>query len=127
MCKPAWCATAPIWDELADEYDEGLRGAFTFDDKVYGFPLDLSYWFMWYNTDIYEKYGLEVPDTWDEMLANCDVLVENGITPFSLTGSDSWTSFIWFEEILMHSNPQAYEDLCAGRIKWTDEAVRNAS
>lgn len=114
-----------VWDELKDEYDEGLRGAFTFDGKVYGFPLDLAYWFMWYNTDLYEKYGLKVPQTWDEMMANCDVLVKNGVTPFSLTGSDSWTSFIWFEELLMHSNPQAYEDLCAGKIKWTDDAVKN--
>ena len=114
-----------VWDQLKDEYDEGLRGAFTFDGKVYGFPLDLAYWFMWYNTSVYEKYGLKVPETWDEMMANCDVLVKNGVTPFSLTGSDSWTSFIWFEEILMHSNPQAYEDLCAGKIKWTDDAVKN--
>ncbi|MEG2624161.1 MAG: extracellular solute-binding protein, partial [Clostridia bacterium] len=112
-----------VWDELKDEYTDGLRAAFTFDDKCYGMPLDLSYWFVFYNKAVFEKYNLDVPATWDELMNVCDVLVANGITPFNLTANDGWTSFIWFEELLLRSNPEAYEALCANKIRWDDPAV----
>lgn len=115
-----------VWDELMDEYTEGLRAAFTFDGKCYGFPRDLSYWYVHYNTEVFDMYGLEPPTTWDELLAVCDTLVANGITPFNLTANDGWTSFIWFEELMLRTDPEAYEKLCAGEIRWDDPAVINA-
>ena len=115
-----------IWDEHADEYSEGLRDAFTFDGKCYGFPLDLSYWFVYYNTSVFEKLGLTPPTTWDELMAICDTMVANDVVPFNLTANDGWTSFIWFEELLLRSDPEAYEALCAGQIRWDDPAVIKA-
>lgn len=115
-----------VWDSLKDEYTEGLRSAFTFDGKCYGFPRDLSYWYVHYNTELFKEYGLSVPKTWAELEKVCDTLVEKGVTPFNLTANDGWTSFIWFEELLLRSNPKAYEDLCAGAIRWDDPAVKNA-
>ncbi len=114
-----------VWDELKSEYSEGLRQAFTFDGKCFGMPLDLSYWYVYYNKTVFEKYDLTPPETWAELESVCDTLVANGVTPFNLTANDGWTSFIWFEELLLRSNPQAYEDLCAGRIKWDNPAVLN--
>lgn len=112
-----------VWDEHKDEYSEGLRNAFTFDGKCYGMPLDLSYWFVYYNTSVFEQYNLTPPTTWDELMSVCDTLVANGVTPFNLTANDGWTSFIWFEELLLRSNPEAYEALCAGEMRWDDPAV----
>lgn len=113
------------WDKYADEYTEGLRGAFTFDGKCYGLPLDLSYWYVYYNTKVFEDNGIAPPTTWEELTAACDKLVAAGVTPFNLTANDGWTSFIWFEELLLRSNPEAYEQLCAGEIRWDDPAVKN--
>ena len=113
------------WDNHKDEYSEGLRNAFTFDGKVFGIPMDLSYWYVYYNTKVFEDNGLVPPKTWDELIAIADKLVEVGVTPFNLTANDGWTSFIWFEELLLRSDPQAYEDLCAGVIRWDDPAVQN--
>ena len=112
------------WDKFTDEYSEGLRNAFTFDGKCYGLPTNMSYWLVFYNTKVFEDNGLTPPATWDELIACCDKLVEAGVTPCSLTANDGWTSFIWFEELLMRSNPVAYEQLCAGEIKWDDPAVK---
>lgn len=44
-----------------------------------------------YNKAIFEEQGLEVPTTWDELIAVCDALVDAGITPFYGTLADSWT------------------------------------
>ncbi|MFJ4999032.1 ABC transporter substrate-binding protein [Microbacterium sp. NPDC088619] len=44
-----------------------------------------------YNREIFEQQGLEVPQTWDELLAVCDQLKEAGIDPFYATFKDDWT------------------------------------
>ncbi|WP_065572080.1 ABC transporter substrate-binding protein [Microbacterium oleivorans] len=44
-----------------------------------------------YNTQIFEDNGLEVPTTWDELIAVCDALEEAGVTPFYGTFKDDWT------------------------------------
>ncbi|MFB8188608.1 ABC transporter substrate-binding protein [Microbacterium sp. NPDC055988] len=44
-----------------------------------------------YNKDIFEAQGLEVPQTWDELLAVCDQLKAAGIDPFYGTFKDDWT------------------------------------
>ena len=44
-----------------------------------------------YNKEIFEAQGLEVPQTWDELLAVCDQLKDAGIDPFYATFKDDWT------------------------------------
>lgn len=114
-----------VWDELKDEYTDGLRAAFTFDEKCYGFPRDLAYWYVHYNTDVFAKYNLTPPTTWAELMTVCDTLVQNGITPFQLTANDGWTSFIWFEELMLRLDPEGYEKLCAGEMRWDDPVVKD--
>ena len=44
-----------------------------------------------YNKDLYEQYDLEVPDTWEDFLKNCDTLKEAGETAVIGSLGDSWT------------------------------------
>lgn len=44
-----------------------------------------------YNKEIFEAQGLEVPQTWDELLAVCEQLKAAGIDPFYATFKDDWT------------------------------------
>lgn len=44
-----------------------------------------------YNQEIFADLGLEVPTTWDELIAVCETLEESGITPFYGTLADDWT------------------------------------
>ena len=44
-----------------------------------------------YNKQIFAEQGLEVPQTWDELLAVSDRLREAGIDPFYATFKDDWT------------------------------------
>jgi raffinose/stachyose/melibiose transport system substrate-binding protein len=45
-----------------------------------------------YNTAVYDALGLEVPTTWDEFVANNEVIAEAGIAPVLATFGDTWTS-----------------------------------
>ncbi len=44
-----------------------------------------------YNKDIFSKYGLQVPTTWDELITICKTLQSKGVTPFYGTYHDVWT------------------------------------
>lgn len=44
-----------------------------------------------YNVDIFAQNGLEVPTTWDELIAVCEALEAAGVTPFYATFADNWT------------------------------------
>lgn len=44
-----------------------------------------------YNQDIFEAEGLEIPETWDELIALCETLEERGITPFATSLAENWT------------------------------------
>ncbi|MDF1490180.1 ABC transporter substrate-binding protein [Tessaracoccus caeni] len=44
-----------------------------------------------YNRQIFKEQGLEVPETWDELIEVCEKLKAAGITPFYGTLGDSWT------------------------------------
>lgn len=44
-----------------------------------------------YNKEIFDAHGLDVPETWSELLAVCDELQAAGVTPFYATFKDDWT------------------------------------
>lgn len=62
----------------------------TFDGKVYGLPLGIAPYTFYYNKEIFEKYNLEVPETYDELLAIIDELKSNDIIPIALANQPKW-------------------------------------
>lgn len=84
---------------IGDLYDE-------LDIKDKFFPMTLQYpllddgslylmnWegnveYFWYNTKIFEEAGItKTPETFDELMADCDILLEKGITPIALGNFD---------------------------------------
>lgn len=45
-----------------------------------------------YNPQIFAENGVEVPTTWDELIAAAQTFQENGVTPFYCTMKDAWTA-----------------------------------
>lgn len=61
----------------------GDMGDVSYQGKWYAYPVDFKSWGVFYNTKIFEELGLEVPTTKTELLAICETLQENGITPWA--------------------------------------------
>lgn len=121
-------AIAELTEEWNQYEQEGLNpdlaGAFTLDGKIYGAPLNVAYWNVFYNVHVFEELGLEEPDTWDEFIQVMDTMKENGITPLANPFEGRWPTFIWFEEFLINTDPDFYERLVLGEASYTDpEAV----
>ncbi|MFE0106669.1 ABC transporter substrate-binding protein [Streptomyces sp. NPDC059009] len=106
--------------------DASLRSAFTYQDRVYGLPMNLAYWVLFYNPEVFRAHDLQPPATWAEFMTVCARLKKSGITPLHGTAADRWPSFIWFQEVLSRQDPQFYDDLMNGRARYTDPRAERA-
>lgn len=50
---------------------------------------------VWYNKEIFEKYNLEHPETWEEFVDICETLKQNGIQPMACGGAGQWPVTRW--------------------------------
>lgn len=96
------------------------------DGKIYGFPF-LSvpglHGFI-YNKDVFDKAGVEVPTTWDELLAACEKIKESGTTPIFMP-KDTWVPQILmtdnFAKILGADGCKDFADkILKNETKWSD-------
>lgn len=62
-----------------------------FDGKTYAFIPALDVAGVFYNVEIFEANGLEVPTTWEEFETTVEVLKTAGITPLAVGAKDGWT------------------------------------
>lgn len=59
--------------------------------KTYSFTTQVSSEGVFYNKDIFEQYGVEIPTTWDEFLDVIQTFKDAGVTPMGVGAKDSWT------------------------------------
>lgn len=114
------------WDNEGDAYSKGLRDLFTFDGKTYGAPLYNGPWVVFYNKKVFNKYNLQPPKTWSDMESIMSTLKKNGVTPLGATIDGRWPAFIYFESLLVGSDPELYTAIMDGKAKYTEPAVVDA-
>lgn len=91
------------------------------DGSLWAIPFEFSTEQVWYNVDIFKKYGLKAPGTFDEWLQDCKVLSNNGITPIAIDGKDSWCLMRYLALVpFRHSGNAFLNDLVSGKAKMTD-------
>jgi len=81
--------------DISGKFDEArfnklALGNSTFNDKVYGLPLGLSLTHFYYNKDIFAKYNLTPPKTWDELVSVIETLKQNNVIPITLANKTKW-------------------------------------
>ncbi len=67
-----------------------LSKGYKYNEKIYGFPMNVRSFGIIYNKDIFDKNNLGIPKTAEELRHVCLVLANNGVTPFAPSIKDSW-------------------------------------
>lgn len=118
--------TTDLWAEAEEQglVPEGLIDNYTYDGKQYCVPLNVAYWPVYYNRQVFEEYGLEVPETWEDLMTVAQTLVENGEVPFHQM--NIIFEFVWFQALLAGNDPEVYQGLQRGEASYTDPAVVEA-
>ena len=66
----------------------------TVDGKIYcSLPSFVAYVTIYYNKDIFDKYHLKVPNTWDEFENVVKTLAEKGVTPIAVGGNGDFDRY----------------------------------
>lgn len=81
----------PVLQTINPAVQEILAALGTKQDEVNGLGYVNNVDGIIYNRTIFAEQGIEVPETWDELIAACEQLQAAGITPFAGTLADSWT------------------------------------
>lgn len=106
---------------------EFMRSA-RFGGKVLAAPIgSMMLGGIFYNREVYQRYGLEPPEDWAAFMKNVIVLKANGVTPVLQGHADAWTSqLITLADFhnLRQKSPDFAEDLTMNRDHYaTNEAA----
>ncbi len=115
-----------VWAEEGwnESYSKGFRALSSVDDKQYFLPASWYWWAVYYRKDIFEELDLTPPKTWEEFLAVCDTLQENGYAPLTIGTKYRWTAAAWFDYLNMRVNgPEFHIDLMLGKESYEDPRV----
>lgn len=96
------------------------------EDKAYAVPwMNMDTRAVFYNKDIFEENGWEIPKTFSEFEALLGTIKKAGITPISLC-YDSWCMLFAFEPILSAYDAEYSAGLQDYTVKATDQPAREA-
>lgn len=110
-----------------DEFNAGALDLCTIQDQLAGYPTSYNAIGMYYRSDIFEQYNIEVPETFEEFETACDTLLENGITPISTAGLNGWHVMRFVELLVEHyAGAELHDKLNTFEASWDCEEVVQA-
>lgn len=97
------------------------------DKKNYFAPISYNTTGIFYNKKIYKELGLEIPKTWDQLIANCDKIVKAGLVPFTFQSKNpgsvrQQTQGFW---VYLPDYTQWIQDSVTGDMKINDKARKD--
>ncbi len=105
----------PDFNELASQFYENSFAPYGYKDGIYAIPETMDFTVMMYRKDIMEELGVDIPKTWDELLAHAlPVLYENNMS-FALpvdtsVSSNSPGALRAFTMLLLQKNGSYYTE-----------------
>lgn len=86
-------------EETRSRMMPGSLDNFTYGGSVYGLPTFRIAGIFYCNTDLFDKYKLQIPETFAELLDTVAAFRANGITPMALGAKDGWPA-IFYQNVL---------------------------
>ncbi len=83
---------------------EGALDGFSKDGKLYGLARNTDVMAFYYNKSMFEKFGVKVPETYDDLLAAVNTFKSAGVIPVSMDGSDKWPLSIYINALYQQYN-----------------------
>jgi len=105
----------------------------TIDDVFYAAPMLANIkGYVWYSPAKFAEWGVEIPKTWDELIALTDTIEQKSGGPAWCAGFESgdasgWPGTDWIEDlVLRNSGADVYDQWVAGDVKFTDPEIKEA-
>ncbi len=93
------------------------------EGKIYRMPYSLSCYGLYVRTDIFEQQGIELPETWEDLMAACEKLQAAGIYGFGLPDKDMVYQRMERMMSMLADNDDEFKAIAAGELAPHDSKV----
>jgi len=99
----------------------------TKDGRIAGFPAEMQVQAWMWNKALFDKYGLKIPNTYDELKAVVPVFHKNGIATIAFGDLDPWPTWGYYQWLqAWGSDDQANDLYVTQKVKTADAGYANA-
>lgn len=117
-----------IDEDIRAEMKDEFLDEFCFEDRLYGIPSYRWVAVLYCNRELYEKYNLEYPSTFEELLKVCRVFRENGVTPMAVGMKDRWTGAQITNTFLVQlAGKEKALDMLSGEVEPDETILKQAA
>lgn len=108
---------------IIDRFMEGALEQATYSGIKYAVPVkNISVAGIYYNKELFARFGLEVPATLAQLESICDTLLANGILPFTLANGPKWTGSMYFQNLAVRKGGlEPFQKAVSGDGSFEDE------
>lgn len=89
--------------EWGSTFGQASTDAFVYEDKHYAIPLYNNGKFMGYNMEIFAEVGLDVPETFEDLIAACPVIRAAGYEPIAFGNKDGWPALHYLQQLFAYN------------------------
>ena len=100
----------PDFPQVKERVLDNVWELVEYDGQHYGLPVTMLPFVLAVNTDIMARMGLEVPQTWDEMLALGPKFAGTGIEPFTMPGGVNLDTAYRFLPLLYKAGGRVFNE-----------------
>lgn len=101
-------------DEIKNKLIPGTLEQCIFDGEIYSLPMYTFIASLYCNEELFNKVGVKIPNTYDELLGAVKAFRKKGITPVVIGEKDRWPGMYWFNILAMR---QAGSEACLEAMK----------
>lgn len=115
-------------DDSWSTYKDSAMSIMELDGKIYGAITDTHVQGLYYNKAYFEEFGINPPETWEDLLAACETLKSNGIDPIAVTGTyapymGAWLDYLMIREVGYDAAYQAVHNGTLNEVPGIQRAV----
>jgi len=98
----------------------------TFDGKIYGIPTELEFIGVFYNKTAFDKLGLSVPKTYEDLLNICQKATAAGYIPMAFGNKDQWPADVQYAQTISNMiGREGLDNILHGDGSWdTPESAK---
>ena len=94
-----------------------MREQARFNGRLYGVPHEMEFIAFWYNAKVFEKHGLEIPSTWEELLKAAQTLLSAKVMPIAEQAHWNY-GHLYSLTLAAIGGKEIVDDIVAGNKRW---------
>ena len=114
-----------VWNVIGVNFNDAVKSLCKgVDGHYYIVPIYNYPWVVHYNKSTFQQKGYAIPATWDDLIALCKKMKQDGMVPFAFADKDLWPALGMFDIMNMRINGYDYHiNLMHNKASYTDSQV----